>query len=88
MQVFDTLAPQKRAGHLQRLALELEEIKQDDGRDDQEKDQRQGAGKGQMVTELEILFEPIVDRTIGAERGSCDMGKNVSTARANVARAE
>jgi hypothetical protein len=35
VQVFDALAPQEGAGNFQRLAFQLEELEQNDGRDDQ-----------------------------------------------------
>ena len=52
VQIFDALAPQKGARHAERLALELEEVKQHHGNRHEQQDESQPPGKGNVVRQV------------------------------------
>ena len=68
VQVFDALLPQERAGHLERLALELEEVEQQDQERRQQQQEAGPPGDGDVVAEAEVFSHPAVDGGLLAEQ--------------------
>src|SRR5262249_15635106 len=68
VQVFDALAPQECTRHLERPALQPQEIKQKDGKRHEQQDQCKRAVDGELVAKMEVLAKPFVDRPVGAEK--------------------
>ena len=68
MQVFDAFAPQEGARHLQRLALQLEEVEQ--GHQQRDEEQKDGGPGRQrvVVAEVEFLLQPAVGGVLEAEQ--------------------
>ena len=68
VQVLDALLPQEGAGHLERLALQLEKVEQQDKERHQQEDERRPPGNGDVVAEAEVFAHPAVDSVFFAEK--------------------
>jgi len=72
MHVLDALLPEERARHLQRLALQLQEIEDHDRRRQEQQDQGNPRIDGELVADLQVLLDQQVDGAIGIEQRQDD----------------
>src|SRR6266849_6601594 len=72
VQILDALLPQKRARHLDRLALQAKEV--EDHEQDRQKEQyeRDPRRHPQLIGDIEVRQQPLIDRRIGVEEPQHD----------------